>query len=64
MKDWLAIAGFAIVASLAWGTIPILLLYWRRQRARARERDQARVAALEARIKQLEAALEHRDRVT
>ena len=64
MNDWLAIAGYAIGACVAWGTIPMLLLYWRRQRDRERERDRARVATLEARIEQLEGDIKHRDHVT
>ena len=60
MKDWLLIAGVAIVASVVWGTIPMLLLYWRRQRHQERET----IAALQARLEQLEATVEHRDHVT
>ena len=60
MNDWLFIIGVAIVASVCWGTIPILLLYWRHQR----DRDREAVAALRARVEQLEATVEIRDHAT
>ena len=61
MKDWLELAGLALVACIVWGTIPILLLSWRRKRDGERAQDRAAVAALQARIEHLEAASEHRD---
>jgi hypothetical protein len=64
MQTWLEIVGIAIVACVVWGTIPMLLLYWRRQRDRERERERTTVAALQDRIERLEAAAGHRDQAT